>query len=157
LFEKLRKDDWEDRVGYKSKIETGIFESCKSYADGVAVLATMHGTEKAIAPAFSELLGLSLTVTTNLNTDNLGTFSGEISRYGTTEETAIARARPGRKEPIVFSPHLYKARNVVERFFNKLTYFRRIATRYGRTMLSYLGFVHIVAIRLWTRQFVNRT
>jgi len=29
-------------------------------------------------------------------------------------------ARAGRKERVVFTPHLYKARNVIERFFNKL-------------------------------------
>jgi len=31
----------------------------------------------------------------------------------------------------VFSPHLYKARNIIERFFNKLKFFRQIATRYA--------------------------
>ena len=33
-----------------------------------------------------------------------------------------------RKSPICFSPWLYKKRNLVERFFSKLKYFRRIAT-----------------------------
>jgi len=40
-------------------------------------------------------------------------------------------ARAGRKEPIVFSPHLYKARHVIARFFNKLKFFRQIATRFA--------------------------
>jgi len=34
---------------------------------------------------------------------------------------------------------------------------RRIATRYDKTITSYLGFVQIVAIRLWTKHFVNRS
>lgn len=46
-------------------------------------------------------------------------------------------------------------RNMVERCFNKLKNARRLATRYDKTADSYLGFVHIVSIRLWTRQFVN--
>jgi transposase len=35
-----------------------------------------------------------------------------------------------RKDPVNFSPYLYKDRNLVERFFNKIKHFRRIATRY---------------------------
>ncbi|MDF8335657.1 IS5/IS1182 family transposase, partial [Novosphingobium sp. HBC54] len=38
---------------------------------------------------------------------------------------------------------------------NKLKNARRLATRYDKTADSYLGFVQIVSIRLWTRQFVN--
>ena len=34
-----------------------------------------------------------------------------------------------RKDLICFSKHLYKARNRVERFFNKIKQYRRIATR----------------------------
>jgi transposase len=37
-----------------------------------------------------------------------------------------------RKDPICFSPHLYRARNLVERFFNKIKQCRRIATRLAK-------------------------
>ena len=50
---------------------------------------------------------------------------------------------------------IYALRNMVERCFNKLKNARRLATRYDKTAASYLGFIHIVSIRLWTRQFVN--
>ena len=40
------------------------------------------------------------------------------------------RAMPNRLEPPVFSHYLYKQRNAVERFFNKLKHFRAVATRY---------------------------
>ena len=43
------------------------------------------------------------------------------------------------------------------RSFNKLKNSRRLATRYDKTMASYLGFVHIAAIRIWMRAFVNKT
>ena len=52
-------------------------------------------------------------------------------------------------------PDIYALRNMVERCFNKLKNARRLATRYDKTADSYLGFIHIVSIRLWTRQFVN--
>jgi transposase len=58
-----------------------------------------------------------------------------------------------RKEPICFSPYLYRARNRVERFFNKLKHFRRIATRYDKLAASYMAFLKLAAIRLWLRAY----
>ena len=37
-----------------------------------------------------------------------------------------------RNKPICFSPYLYRARNLVERFFNKIKQCRRVATRYDK-------------------------
>ncbi len=37
--------------------------------------------------------------------------------------------KSNRKNSISFSPYLYRARNLVERFFSKIKHFRRIATR----------------------------
>jgi transposase len=54
-----------------------------------------------------------------------------------------------RKDPICFSPHLYRARNLVERFFNKIKQCRRIATRYDRLAANYLAFIKLASIRLW--------
>ena len=50
---------------------------------------------------------------------------------------------------------IYALRNMVERCFNKLKNARRLATRYDKTADSYLGFIHIVSIRLWMNQFGN--
>jgi transposase len=43
-----------------------------------------------------------------------------------------------RREPICFSPYLYRARNLVERFFNKFKQCRRMATRYDKLAVNYL-------------------
>jgi transposase len=40
---------------------------------------------------------------------------------------------------------LYKLREKVERFFNRLKQFRRIATRYDKLGNIYLAFIHLVA------------
>ena len=40
--------------------------------------------------------------------------------------------KANRRDPVCFSKHLYKARNLVERFFNRIKQFRRIATRYDK-------------------------
>lgn len=68
-----------------------------------------------------------------------------------TERKAWANISPkaNRKDPICFSPFLYKARNFVERFFNKAKQFRRIATRYDN--LADLAALKLVAIRIWLR------
>jgi transposase len=56
-----------------------------------------------------------------------------------------------RKDPICFSPYLYRARNLVERFFNKIKQCRRIATRYDKLAANYLAFVKLASIRIWLR------
>ncbi len=65
------------------------------YAGCRAVLATMHGKEAAVAPVLLDRLGLVVTTAPNLDTDALGTFTGEIPRASTIRETAIAKARLG--------------------------------------------------------------
>ena len=50
-----------------------------------------------------------------------------------------------------FSPYLYRARNRVERFFNKIKQSRRMATRYDKLAANYLAFVQLASIRLWLR------
>ena len=56
-----------------------------------------------------------------------------------------------RKEAIRFSPYLYKARNLVERFFHKIKQCRRVATRYDKLAANYLAFIQLASIRLWLR------
>jgi transposase len=70
-----------------------------------------------------------------------------------TERGAWANIPPrcNRKEPICFSPHLYRARNLVERFFNKIKQCRRVATRYDKLAANYLAFIQLASIRLWLR------
>jgi transposase len=56
-----------------------------------------------------------------------------------------------RNEPICFSPYLYRARNLVERFFNRIKHCRRVATRYDKLAANYLAFVQLASIRPWLR------
>jgi transposase len=44
-----------------------------------------------------------------------------------------------------------RARNLVERFFNKIKQCRRIATRYDKFAANYLAFIKLAAIRIWLR------
>jgi len=56
-----------------------------------------------------------------------------------------------RKDPICFSPYLYRARNLVERFFNKIKQCRRVATRYDKLAADYPAFIKLASIRIWLR------
>jgi transposase len=57
----------------------------------------------------------------------------------------------------VVDPDLYRQRNLVERFFNKLKHFRRIATRFDKLARNYLAAVLIASTRLWTRAHESTT
>jgi transposase len=65
--------------------------------------------------------------------------------------------RKGRKVQIEIDDFVYALRNRIERCINRLKNARRLATRYDKTAASYLPFIHIVSLRLWTKHFVNRT
>ena len=78
--------------------------------------------------------------------------------YDATEIRTFVRSRGGwanipprknRRDPICFSPYLYRQRNHVERFFNRIKRCRRIATRYEKHAANFLAFVKLAAIRLW--------
>ena len=48
-----------------------------------------------------------------------------------------------------FDRHLYRDRNLIERFFARIKHFRRIATRYDKLALSFLSFVHLACTFVW--------
>ncbi|MDP9196221.1 MAG: IS5 family transposase [Pseudomonadota bacterium] len=62
-----------------------------------------------------------------------------------------------RKTQRSVSPAIYRQRNVIERFSNKLKHFRRIATRYDKLASNFLAAVLLGSIRLWTRIYESTT
>jgi transposase len=61
--------------------------------------------------------------------------------------------KSNRSDPICFRSYLYRARNRVERFFNRIKQRRRVPTRYDRLAANYLAFVQLASIRLWLRLY----
>jgi transposase len=61
--------------------------------------------------------------------------------------------KKNRINPINFSPYLYKDRNLVERFFNKIKHFRRIATRYDKLAANFLAMLKLACFRIWMRAY----
>ena len=54
-------------------------------------------------------------------------------------------------------PDLYAKRNLIERFFNKLKHFRRIATRFDKLARNFLAAILIASVRLWIRNYESTT
>jgi transposase len=63
----------------------------------------------------------------------------------------IIPPKRNRKVQRPYDTHLYKERNIIERFFNKLKQFRRVATRYDKLLANFMGFVKLAAIAIWLR------
>lgn len=59
--------------------------------------------------------------------------------------------RRNRKVQRAYDAELDKERNRIERFFNKLKQFRRVATRYDKLLANFMGFVKLAAIAIWLK------
>jgi transposase len=64
---------------------------------------------------------------------------------------AVIPPRSNRKTQIAWDAVLYKDRNRIERMFGRLKINRAIATRYDKLAESFLGMLHLAAIRLWIK------
>ncbi len=88
-----------------------------AFANEIAILATMHGKERVVAPLLEGALGVRVRVPGGLDTDRFGTFSREIERTGTQLDAARAKiaaafalepdARLGLASEGSFGPHPY--------------------------------------------------
>lgn len=64
---------------------------------------------------------------------------------------ANIKPMPNRRNVPAFSPFLYRYRNLVERFFNKIKHFRAVATRYDKRADNFLAGVKLASLRIWMR------
>ncbi|HEY0267295.1 MAG TPA: IS5 family transposase, partial [Rhizomicrobium sp.] len=70
---------------------------------------------------------------------------------------ANIKPMPNRKNVPAFSAFLYRYRNLVERFFNRLKHFRAVATRYDKRDDNFLASVQLASIRIWLRHNESAT
>ena len=80
-------------------------------------------------------------------------YDSDARRQALAERGARANIKPlpRRTNVPAFCPLLYRARNLVERFFNKLKHFRAVATRYDKNPDNYLAAVKLASARIWMR------
>ena len=62
---------------------------------------------------------------------------------------AVIPPRKNRIEKRDYDKIIYKERNFVERLFQKLKHYRRIATRYERLARNYMAMLSLVATIIW--------
>ncbi|MEB3206372.1 MAG: IS5 family transposase, partial [Vampirovibrionales bacterium] len=65
------------------------------------------------------------------------------------EKTGAEVVIPPKKNRLIqreYDKDLYKQRNLVERLFNKLKQFRRVATRYEKLDVTFMAFVYLASI-----------
>jgi transposase len=80
-------------------------------------------------------------------------YDSDALRHTLKERGAWANVKPmpNRKNIPAFSQFLYRYRNLVERFFNKLKHFRAVATRFEKHDANFLALVKLAAARIWMR------
>ncbi|OQB27999.1 MAG: Transposase DDE domain protein [Candidatus Hydrogenedentes bacterium ADurb.Bin179] len=78
--------------------------------------------------------------------------------YEGDETRSLARAnghepivppKSNRADPWEYDKETYKKRNVVERLFRRIKGFRRVCTRYEKTDVMFMAFVHFVFTVIW--------
>ena len=73
-------------------------------------------------------------------------FVGIIAATGAE---AVNPPRCNRLKPRTYDKARYKARNLVERFFNRLKQFRRLATRYDKLAHRFNAFLNLACAYIW--------
>ena len=63
--------------------------------------------------------------------------------------------RSNRLEQRSYDRHLYKDRNLIERFFNRIKHFRRIATRYEKLDRNFNAVIAIVCTFIWIQSLLT--
>lgn len=138
------------RGGFTSKIHA------RTNGEGLPLAFVITPGEAHDATAYDELMDLDDTRPEALLADR-GYDSDAIREDSWFHGTdPVIPTKSNRKIQRPVDPLLYALRNRIERFFNKLKNARRVATRYDKTVDSFMAFVQLASIKIWLR-FVNRT
>ena len=76
---------------------------------------------------------------------------GLVAEIESRGAEAVIPTQKDRKEQREIDPHLYRERNLCERFWAQAKQCRRVATRYEKTARNFLGFVHVASIMILLR------
>jgi putative transposase len=74
-----------------------------------------------------------------------------IEKLAQTGVEVVIPPKRNRRLQRSYDLDLYEERNIIERFFNKLKQFRRVATRYDKLLVNFMGFVKLAAIAIWLK------
>jgi transposase len=111
---------------------------------GHPVALKLTGAEAADSPHLPGLIG-GLTTHAVLADKGYDSDANRAAARAQGAEPCIP-PRKNRTVPIPYDRHLYRERNVVERFFGRIKQYRRVATRFDKKAANYLGFVWLASI-----------
>jgi transposase len=135
------------RGGFSTKLHGGCLD------EQTSVAFELTSGARHDAPVFEAVLGQcpALPQPAYVVMDK-GYDSDQIrQRLRAQEVTPVIPPKRTRKQPISYDPEHYQLREKVERFFNKMKRFRRVATRYEKLRQTFLAFIHLVALWIMVR------
>ena len=117
-------------------------------AEGRPVKLLLTPGQAGDAPAAASLLedlapGATLIADRAYDTNAIRELASERGAWANIPPRSI------RKGSFAFSSWVYRQRNLVERFFNRIKQFRGLATRYDRKPENFLAALQLAAIRIW--------
>lgn len=117
-------------------------------AEGRPVRLELTAGQAGDAPMAAKLLdavspGATVIADKAYDTDSIRSFVAARGAW------ANIPPRSTRKATFSFSRWVYRQRNLVERFFNRLKQMRGLATRYDRRPDNFLAAIKLAAIRIW--------
>lgn len=145
-------------AGYGDAKEQGLGRSCGGFSTKIHVKC--------------EALGLPLTILitqgqTSDITQAKALLGNTVGTYGLADRgydsddfrqalinqncTPVIPGKSNRLKPIEYDKHIYKERHVVECFFSKIKYFRRVFSRYDKSICNYRSFVLLAGVHVWLR------
>ena len=132
------------RGGFTTKLNLSLSDACIPLR---FILIAGHRNDITQAPALIE--GYSYEYVIGDKAYDSDAFIAEIT---SRDAIAVIPSREGRTEPRAYDETLYKRRNLIERFFGWLKQYHRVATRYDKLGVRYLGFVYFAAILVTTHK-----
>ena len=126
-------------------MSTKIYAGCRDERTGVAVVLTAGHCHES--PVFETVLAQvpPEPPLTHAIMDK-GYDSDGIREHLIAHDIApVIPSKSNRRAHLDYDKERYKLREKVERFFNQLKQFRRIATRYEKLSQTFLALIHLVA------------
>lgn len=117
------------------------------------LLTAGHASDKASAPALLD----GISATRDVIADRAYDWKHLVELIAARGGRAHIPTQRDRKVQRSVDPELYRQRNLIERFFNKLKHFRRIATRYDKLARNFLAAVMLASIRIQMRNYESTT
>ncbi len=112
-----------------------------------------QASDKAAAPALID----SANRTAHIVADRGHDAKALVERIRSRGAEAHIPTQRDRKVQRSVDRDIYRQRDLVERYFNKLKHLRRIATRFEKLAVTCLAAVALASARLWTRAYDSTT